>query len=118
MSQPLYDSLQRAVKILDAHPELRNTTTLSFTEDSLWVSPWLRGAPLTGLLRWHDAMSDVEREVETITTTSAGSYYKVTVRGMLEDLHVVAQTVTFQEMTAGALTEAELRRAAAQEDPY
>lgn len=117
MSAVLYDALERAVKVLQQHPELPPTTTVSQTEDALWVNPYVLGAPLTAILGWHDAMREQEREFQLVTN-EAGNYTTVTVRGFLEDIPVVAQTVTFQELNGqrGRITLAELRRAAGAEE--
>lgn len=90
------------------------------TDDGLWVTPYERGAPITALLGWHDALKDVTRELESYVS-EAGSYRKVTVRGLLDDVPIVAQTVTFQELTGsrtGRVSEAELRRIAKMEEPF
>lgn len=112
MSAQLYDALERAVKTIKEHPELAPATSLSITEDGLWVTPWIMGAPITALLTWHDALSDTEREIE-----GAETYCKVTVRGLLGDVPVIAQTTTHVQLPGNRVSAAVLRTAAHDEDP-
>lgn len=119
LSATLYDALERAVKALQAHPELAPSITVSMTDDGLWVTPWIRGAPMKALLTWHDAMTDVERETESSGVEGGDSYTKVTVRGLLDDVPVIAQTVTFQALsTANKISIADLRKAASEEEEF
>lgn len=120
MSVALYDALDRAVKALKAHPDLPPSITLSMTEDGLWVSPWVRGAPMTALLGWHEAMTDTEREYETDGVEGGDQFTKVTVRGLLDDVPVIAQAVTFQPVTGSRnrVSLVELRKLAKGEEPY
>lgn len=120
MSTALYDALERAVKVLQAHPELAPSITVSMAEDGLWVAPYIAGAPMTALLTWNDALRDVERDFESTTGPDKSySYTKVTIRGFLEDVPVVAQSVTFQDVqgTRGRISLAELKRVAKTEEP-
>lgn len=115
MSSSLYDALERAVKALKAHPRLPETISIALTEDGLWVTPWIPGAPLTSILAWHDELREPSREFE-----SMDGYSKVEVRGFLDDVPIIAQVVTFQELSGrrDRLSEAELRRAARAEEPF
>jgi len=115
LSRSLYDFTDRAVNALRAHPDLPETISLAVTEDALWVSPWIAGAPMQAILAWHDVMRDTSREYE-----AGEGYCKVTVRGFLEDVPVIAQAVTFQEVTGriDRLSEAALRQLAKREEPF
>lgn len=118
MSAVLYDAMERAVKALKAHPELSPSITVSMTEDGLWVTPYIMGAPMQALLAWHEALKEPERDYE-VTTSDAGNYTRVTVRGLLDDVPVIAQTVTFQDVTGqrGKVSLAELKKLAKNEEP-
>lgn len=120
MSDALYDALDRAVKALKAHPDLPPSITVSMTADGLWVSPWVRGAPMTALLDWHNEMTETEREYETNGIEGGDTYYKITVRGLLDDVPVIAQAVTFQPVTGSRnrVSLVELRKLAKDEMPY
>ncbi len=120
MSVALYDALERAVKALKAHPDLPPSITITLAEDGMWVSPWVRGAPMTALLGWHEEMTDTEREYETNGIEGGDTYVKVTVRGLLDDVPVTAQAVTFQEVTGARnkVSLVELRKLAKVEEPY
>jgi hypothetical protein len=120
LSVALYDALERAVKALRAHPDLPPSITLTMTDDGLWVSPWVRGAPMTALLGWHEEMTETEREYETNGIEGGDSYAKVTVRGLLDDVPVIAQAVTFQPVTGARnkVSLVELRKLAKVEEPY
>jgi hypothetical protein len=120
LSDALYDALDRAVKALKAHPDLPPSITVSMTADGLWVSPWVRGAPMRALLSWHDEMTETEREYEVNGIEGGDSYVKVTVRGLLDDVPVTAQAVTFQPVTGARnkVSLVELRKLAKDEMPY
>lgn len=118
MSSTLYDALERAVKALQAHSGLPPCISVSMTDDGLWVTPYIMGAPVSAILAWAEVMSEVEREFESYPTGDGNGYTKITVRGLLEDVPVIAQTVTFQDVngTRGRVTLAELRRIAKAEE--
>lgn len=113
---PLYTSMESALVALKAHPDLPPTISVALTDDGLWVTPFEFGAPITALMGWHSAMTDPTCEFET-TAGGAGSYTKITVRGLLDDVQVIAQTVTFRSVdgAAGTVSVTELQRIAAQE---
>lgn len=115
MSEPLYELMDRAVKVLREHPTLPETISIAVTLDGLWVTPWIHGAPMQALLAWHDVMREPTREYEPHE-----GYSKVTVRGYLGDVPVIAQAVTFQTLTGrtDVLGEAQLRQLAVQEEPF
>lgn len=117
LSPPLYDALERAVKAIKAHPELASTPWVSMTEDGLWVTPWILGAPITALLTWHDAMTDVTREVSAV---EGGGYSLICIKGTLDDIPVTAQITTIQDLsgTRTGISEGDLRYHARQEEPY
>lgn len=116
MPVPLYDALENAVKVLQEHADLPLPISVSMTEDGLWVTPWLRGAPMTALLAWREVMTDASQEFEV----RPDGMINVTIRGLLGDVPVVAQAVTFQELSGsgGKLALAELRRAASEEEEF
>lgn len=114
MSVSLYDALERAVKMIKDHPELAPVTSVSVTEDGIWVTPWIMGGPLTALLTWHDALTEPDRELEVAET-----YSKITVRGLLGDVPVIVTGTTPVQLTGNRarISAAALRTAAHDEDP-
>lgn len=116
MPVALYDALERAVKVLQEHTDLPVPISVSMTDDGLWVTPWLRGAPMKALLKWHEAMTEPQREC----LVRPDGVINVTVRGFLDGTPVIAQAVTFQELSApeDRLSLAELRRAAGEEEEF
>lgn len=115
LSGSLYDVMEKAVKALQNHSDLPESISFSITQEGLWVMPWILGAPLQAILAWHDALIDPTR-----TYIPADGYTKVEIRGNLDDVPVIAQVVTYQELTGrnGRLSEAELRRTAKAEEPF
>lgn len=115
MDSEISTTLEIAAVLLREHPDLPQPITVSVTESGeVWLQLWNPLADCKALLRWHDVMANSSRTSDPIGEEVS----HVMVRGEIEGVRVVAQTTTRTQIRHGDdVSEAELRDAAATEEP-